>query len=78
MRWDRRRRAARAGLGSVHEQLDVAALAEPAAVVGEFHPHLMLAGRHRVGAVDRELLNSESVVAIGRTRLLRERSSDMG
>jgi hypothetical protein len=49
---------------AVQEQRDVAALAEPAAVIGELHPHLMLPGRYHPVALDVEALHAEQVVAV--------------
>src|SRR5215207_1734932 len=51
---------------AVQVEGDGAALGEPAAVVGELHPHLMLARRDRLLGADDELLEAEQVVAEGR------------
>ena len=48
---------------AVDVQGDVSALAEPAAVVGELHAHLMGARRDGLRAVDVGLLEPEEVVA---------------
>ena len=42
-----------------------------AAVVGELHPHLVLARRDRLVTVDLELLQPEEVVTVGRLSVLR-------
>src|SRR5215212_6480176 len=60
------RNAALADLLTINEQGDGAALGQPAAVVGELHPQLMLARRDRPVADDLEPLQPEQVVAIGR------------
>jgi len=44
--------AALADLVPVELKRDIAALADPAAVVGEFHAHLVAAGRQRRVAAD--------------------------
>ena len=51
---------------AVDVQLDVAALGETAAVVGELHPHLVRARRDRGIAFDLEALEAEQVVAVRR------------
>ena len=43
-------------------QGDVAALGQPAAVVGELHAHLVGAGRDRAVGLGRELVDAEDVV----------------
>ena len=54
-----------ADLGAVEVEGDGAALAEAAAVVGELHPHLVVAGGDVGVAVDVEPLQAEQVVAVG-------------
>ena len=62
--------ARRRPLSPSTKSVDVAALAESAAVVGELHPHLVLARRDRLVAVDLEPLEAEEVVAVGRPALV--------
>ena len=59
-----------ADLGAVDVERRRAALAEPAAVVGELDPDLVLAGRDRLGTVDLELPEAEQVVAVRRLAVL--------
>ena len=62
--------AAVADLLAVEEERDVAALPEAAAVVGELHPHLVLAGGDLAVPVDLEPLQAEEVVAVRRLAVL--------
>src|SRR4029078_12494533 len=56
---------------AVEVEGDRAALREPAAVVRELHPDLVLSGGDRGLAIDLELLETEQVVAVGRAAILR-------
>ena len=56
---------------AVHEERHGAALPEPASVVGELHPHLVLARGDGLLAVHLEQLQAEEVVAIGELPVLR-------
>ena len=47
-----------------HEQGDGAAFGQPAAVVGELHADLVLAGGNGLGGLGEEVLNAEEVVAV--------------
>src|SRR4029079_2190343 len=56
---------------AVEVEGDGAALAGPAAVVSELHPHLVRSGRDRGVGLDLEALQAEQVVAVLRTSILR-------
>src|SRR5207247_7937111 len=68
--WDRAFDTALADLVSVDVERHGAALGEPAAVVGELHPHLMLPGWDRRITLDLEALQAEQVVAVRRPALV--------
>src|SRR5690606_10652429 len=57
-------------LGSIDVEGHLAALAWAAAVVGEFHAHLVVARRNRRGSLDDEVLEPAPVVAIPELALL--------
>ena len=52
-------------------QRDVAALGQTAAVVGELHPHLVLARGNRLVGGDEVVLDAEEVVAVLQLALVR-------
>ena len=59
-----------ADLVAVDVERDVAALGQSAAVVGELHADLVLAGGDGLLPVDLEALEAEEVVAVGRAPLV--------
>ena len=60
-----------AGLLAVDVEGDRAAFAKAASIVGELHPHLVLACRDLLLPFDLGILQAEQVVAVGRTAFLR-------
>ena len=66
-----------ADLFAVDVEGDGAALGHAASVVGELHPHLVLAGRDLLVAFDLEALQAEQVVAVGRAAVSWRRGSNL-